>query len=337
MKTILKRIVLTLLLAAMLCSSVTLMVNAEEEKALLGDLDGNNVVSLRDALIVYKHAAKVEALEEAKQALADVNVDNIIDTSDAILIFKKAIGVIHYFPSEKIEASGTIYIAGDSIASEHDPDDTYVRQVVGWGVVIGDLFTDDVIVNNEARSGRSSMSYITSSNYNQYISKLAKGDYYFISFGHNDQKKDDPGRYTNPEGASDERGSFKWYLKNYYIDPALKVGAFPILVSSVVRCDFSGEVLDIQSHAPYAKAMEELVEEYEEQGIIVGYIDLQQMTEDYYNEVGKEEAEALHAYTATGLDTTHYCEKGARLISQMIVDDMQKQEFDICRFLRPIE
>lgn len=304
-----------------------------EDAITLGDVNSDDSVTVRDALKVLKVAAKLDTIDEAQIKAADVNLDTAVDAEDALLIFKKIVGQIWYYPGETVEASGKIYIAGDSIASEHDPDDTYQRQVVGWGVVIGDLFDENVTILNEARSGRSSKNYLRESNYSVYINNLSKGDYYLISFGHNDEKASDLSRYTDPYGASDENESFKWYLKTYYIDPALEVGAYPVLVSSVVRCNFNGNVLAAQSHEAYAIAMEELVAEYKEQGIDVGYIDLHQMTADYYNEVGVEEAESLHAYTATELDRTHYCEKGAKIVSEMIVKSMKEQGYDICKFI----
>ena len=319
----------------LLVGMVSATVWADEEILFTGDVDANGKISVRDALAALKIAAGLEDPDEKTRTLADVDGDGIVNAKDAVLILKKAAGLLHYFPAEKIEASGHIYIAGDSIASEHDYDETYERQLVGWGVVLKDYFTDEVTVYNEARSGRSSSSYLTSSNYNQYIGNLAKGDYYLISFGHNDEKLSDPSRYTDPYASSDTRNSFKWYLKTYYIDPAIRAGAFPVLLSSVVRCTFADEnTLSAQSHEAYAIAMEELVEEYKEEGIIVGYIDMQQLTADYYNSVGREEAETLHAYTASGLDTTHYCEKGAKLVSQMIIEEMERQGYDICKFLK---
>lgn len=330
MRKSIKRMLVLMAILGVLSSVFAMNVSAEAN-VQLGDINKDGSLSLRDALSVLRAAAKLESLSEDNNIIGDVDLDKEISAKDAILIFKKSLGIIWYYPGEKVEASGKIYIAGDSIAAEHDLDETYQRPLVGWGVVIGDLFDESVTVINEARSGRSSSSYIRESNYNTYINNLAKGDYYLISFGHNDEKAD---IYTDPHGATDEMGSFKWYLKNYYIDPAVKAGAYPVLISSVVRCNFDGNTLEKQSHTPYAIAMEELVAEYKEQGIDVGYIDLHQLTTDYYNKVGAEEAESLHAYTTTGLDRTHYCDKGAKLVSQMIADSMKEQGFDICRFMK---
>lgn len=330
------RFLLVLVLSSIMLLSSTTMIHADNG-VVLGDVDGSEGLTVIDALKVLKVVAKLEEMGTENVVAADVNLDGTINSDDALLIFKKIIGSIWYYPGEKVIASGKIVIAGDSIASEHDEQEGYQRQLVGWGTVIGDLFDENVIVQNEARSGRSSKSYIRESNYNSYIGKLEKGDYYLISFGHNDEKSGDPSRYTSPTGSSDEKESFKWYLKTYYIDPAVEKGAYPVLISSVVRCRFNGNVLEQQSLVAYATAMEELVEEYKELGVEVGYIDLQQMTTDYYNQVGATEAQSLHAYTATDLDSTHYCEKGARIISAMIVEDMIEQGYDISRFVKTTE
>lgn len=311
---------------------------AADTGAVAGDLDGNGRVTLRDALVVLKAAAKMETLEADRQAAADVNGDGSADAKDALLLFKKATGNLYFLPGEKIEASGQIYIAGDSIASPHDPDPTYQRQLVGWGVVLGDLFDASVNVHNEARSGTSAKSYLGTTNYPAFINQLAPGDYFLISFGHNDEKVSDPGRYTDPKGESDTPESYKWYLKKYYIEPAVRAGAYPVLLSSVVRCTFDAKgILTAQSHAAYAAAMAELAEECRAEGLQVGYIDLQKLTGDYYRTVGQTEAESLHAFDAKELDTTHYCEKGARLAAQIITEEMQRQEYDICKFLKPAD
>ena len=111
-----------------------------------------------------------------------------------------------------------------------------------------------------------------------------------------------------------------------------------MLLSSVVRCTFDAEgVLTAQCHAAYAEAMAALAEECRAEGLQVGYIDLQALTGDYYRTVGQTEAESLHAFDAEKLDTTHYCEKGARLAARMITEEMQRQGFDICRFLKPVQ
>lgn len=225
--------------------------------------------------------------------------------------------------AEENPFSGEVWIAGDSIASDHSENrEGNKRPLVGWGEVFGD-YLEDVQVHNEARSGRSSKSYTKESNYETIMEEMGKGDVFFIQFGHNDEKADNKKLYTDPEGAADVEGSFKYYLTNYYIEPALEVGAYPVLLSSVARYEVEDGKLADQRHKAYKEAMEELVAEYEAKGITIPYIDCQSYTVSLY-EADIEGAAAYHAMTGTGedaeLDRTHYCEMGARNLSIYILN-----------------
>lgn len=55
-----------------------------------GDLDGDEIVSAKDALIVLKSVAKLYTISDGQKQAADVNKDGIIDASDALDILKVA-------------------------------------------------------------------------------------------------------------------------------------------------------------------------------------------------------------------------------------------------------
>lgn len=63
----------------------------------LGDVDNNGVIDATDALLVLKHAAKLELLDEVQQMAANVNTDAFIDASDALMILKYAARLIEEF------------------------------------------------------------------------------------------------------------------------------------------------------------------------------------------------------------------------------------------------
>lgn len=65
----------------------------------------------------------------------------------------------------------------------------------GWGMMLKNFFTEDVIVDNHALNGRSSKSFISEGHWQKVVEKIKPGDYVFIQFGHNDEK-DDPKRHT---------------------------------------------------------------------------------------------------------------------------------------------
>lgn len=221
--------------------------------------------------------------------------------------------------------SGVIWIAGDSIASDHsdNANNGDPRPLVGWGEVIGDYL--DARVHNEARSGRSSKSYVNeNNNYKTIMKEIKAGDIFFIQFGHNDENSSAK-LHTDPDGTSAEEGSYKWYLAEKYINPALEAGAYPVLCTSVARYLVKGGVLEEQSHASYVKAMKELAAEYEEKGIQIPVIDCHEYTKQLYTS-DIEEGASYHALVKDSagsgekLDTTHYCEKGARNLALYIIE-----------------
>lgn len=225
----------------------------------------------------------------------------------------------------QIPFSGVIWIAGDSIASDHsdNANNGAPRPLVGWGEVIGDYL--DVRVHNEARSGRSSKSYVNeNNNYKTIMKEIKAGDIFFIQFGHNDENSSAK-LHTDPNGTSAEEGSYKWYLAEKYINPALEAGAYPVLCTSVARYLVKNGALEEQSHASYVNAMKELAAEYEARGIHIPVIDCHEYTKQLYVS-NIEEGASYHALikdsTGSGeqLDTTHYCEKGARNLALYIIE-----------------
>lgn len=236
---------------------------------------------------------------------------------------------------ERAPFSGVIWIAGDSIASDHsdNANNGDPRPLVGWGEVFGE-YLDGVTVHNEARSGRSTKSYVNeNNNYKTIMRGIGAGDIFFIQFGHNDENSSTK-LHTDPYGASTEEGSYKWYLATKYIDPALEAGAYPVLCTSVVRYLVTDGKLEEQTHAPYVKAMKELAAEYGAKGISIPVIDCHEYTKELYV-LDIEAGASYHALimdASTGeekLDTTHYCEKGARNMALYIIGSCREMLTEI--------
>lgn len=260
---------------------------------------------------------------------------------------------------KEYEASGKIWIAGDSIAAYHSKNG-YSQPLYGWGELIGNYFensktllfsTNDskendkllesvadgsysVCVNDTAISSRSSQSFIKEPNYTTIKNNMSKGDYLIISFGHNDERAS-VDLYTDPFGRTSDKYSFKWYLKNYYIDPAIRAGVWPVLLTPVPRRYFyNGEFVNPQLHTPYAQAMKELVEEYEEMGIKLYCIDLHSYMLDKYEELGENGTAYLHGKYGNTMDNTHLSEDGATIVCEYIIDEMISQNMNISKFIK---
>lgn len=324
-----------------------------------GDLDENERVDLEDAKAVLRRALRLEKSSENERLWSDVDGDGSLTLTDTRLVLQRALKVIDAFPVEagrepaqpeekepcvyqydeltwpkaqQTKASGTIWIAGDSIAA------TYSRKSgeqprYGWGEMIGGYF-DWAIVNNMALDGRSTKSFTAESNYTRIMNEMGTGDYLLISFGHNDER----GAltlYDDPFGDTNVRNSFKWLLKTKYIDPALEKGVTPVLISPVVRRYFwQGEFLDPQLHAAYGKAMEELSEEYRAHGIEVPFIDLHSHMSALYHTLGEEGTGALHVLSGGNYDNTHLTKAGAEIVCEFITEQIRAQGLSLAEYLR---
>jgi pectinesterase len=141
-----------------------------------------------------------------------------------------------------------VYVAGDSTASIYT---TGQAPRAGWGQALPVFLTSGAVVVDVAKSGASSKSFIDLGRLDHILGLIKKGDYLLICFGHNDEKADDPARYTIPATT------YKSYLSQY-IDKARAKGANPVLITPVERRHFDTAGVIKPSHGKYPAAMIEL-------------------------------------------------------------------------------
>lgn len=211
----------------------------------------------------------------------------------------------------------TIYTIGDStMANKKNPDQNPEH---GWGQVLPDFFTSNVTINNHAVNGRSTRSFIEEKRWDSIYNKLSKNDYVFIQFGHNDQKENDPKRYTNPNTA---------YRANLikFITETRSKGAIPVLFTSIVRRNFNENGTLVDSHGNYPLQVRLIAQEYN-----VPLIDLQYLTEKLEESYGVEESKKLHLHFAKGEnpyfpegkdDDTHLSKLGANEVANLAVKEL---------------
>ena len=119
----------------------------------------------------------------------------------------------------------TIFNAGDSTAAERDTSNNNPER--RWGQMLQDYFNKNfVVVENHARRGRSSKSFIDEGRWDEILKNMKKGDYVIIQFGHNDGVDDE--RHTDPNN------NFIEYLTKYATD-TIEYGGIPILMCPVSR------------------------------------------------------------------------------------------------------
>jgi lysophospholipase L1-like esterase len=221
-----------------------------------------------------------------------------------------------------------LYVIGDSTASFYYSD-KYPR--MGWAQVFQELFDENkLVVENKAISGRSSKSFYDEKAWDFVYKKLKKGDFVFIQFGHNDEKKDDPERYTEPSST------FKQFLK-IYIDNTREKGATPVLLTPIHRNSWKdGKIND--THKEYITAIRELAKETN-----VPLIDVAEKTKNLFESLGKNKINEIFLILEKGkyknypngvTDDTHLQENGAKEISKLIAEGIKELNLTIIKYLK---
>ncbi|MBB4133036.1 GDSL-type esterase/lipase family protein [Xanthomonas sp. 3075] len=200
-----------------------------------------------------------------------------------------------------------IFIAGDSTAAEYDA--TRAPQA-GWGQMLQDWFDPTQWqVRNHAKGGRSTRSFIAEGRLDAIAKELQRGDILLIQFGHNDAKREDPTRYTDPQG------DYVQFLRRF-IATARDIGATPILVTPAARLlyDF-GALLD--THGRYTLAMQQLAAQER-----VGLIDLNASSSDWIRALGEQAAQPYFLFVPEQgkADGTHFSRAGATAIACLVVN-----------------
>lgn len=206
-----------------------------------------------------------------------------------------------------------ITIASDSTAAYFPPSDAAKRW--GWGQAVSNFFSANVLVNDLAASGRSSKSFYDEGKWAACLATRA--DYYFIQFGHNDDKPDDPTRYTDPQTT------FKSYL-NLYVTQARASNGIPVFLTSPTRRNFAAEhTLKLDNLQNYAQAMREFAASNN-----VPVLDVLPATIDFYEFIGKTktpfyQADLVGPPVVTNADTTHFSPAGAQQQCYSIIEALR--------------
>lgn len=222
----------------------------------------------------------------------------------------------------------TVFMIGDSTMANKTPDRA---PETGWGQAFAQFFNENAVVDNHAKNGRSSKSFIGEGLWDEVYQKIQPGDYVFIQFGHNDQKINSPDRYTNPYSG------YRANLERFVNETRAK-GATPILLSSIVRRKFNENGTLEDTHGAYPFIARTVAKEMN-----VTFIDLQLMTENLVNEMGPKDSEKLYLILQAGespnykdgvADNTHLCTFGATKIASMVADELKKQNHPLAKYLK---
>lgn len=188
-----------------------------------------------------------------------------------------------------------IVLAGDSTVNDEG----------GWGPGFRASFSSDVEVINLAKNGRSSKSFREEGLWAPALA--ARPAYILIQFGHNDV----PGK--GPDRETDAATTYRANIARY-VDEARSIGAQPVIVTSIVRRNFTADgKIKRDSLVPYIEAARAVAAAKH-----VPLIDLYELTLKQAEALGPDGCAAIDALDRDGKrDHTHLGPQGRRLIGAM--------------------
>ena len=215
-----------------------------------------------------------------------------------------------------------VYLIGDSTISIKE---IKAYPETGWGMPFAYFFDSTIVVDNRAKNGRSTRTFISENRWQPVVDSLQEGDYVLIQFGHNDESKEKVDRYTTPE-------QFKINLIKFVSETRAKK-ATPVLITAVARRKFDSTNHIVDGHGIYTQIVRELAIE-----LNVPMIDLQKTSTALLEKMGIENSKLLFLqleknehpnYPEGKIDNTHFNELGARKMAQLVLADIINLKLDL--------
>jgi len=217
----------------------------------------------------------------------------------------------------------TLFIIGDSTVNNH------TAGQLGWGDPIAGMFDRAKLqVENRARGGRSSRTFLTEGLWEQIASRLQPGDFVLMQFGHNDGGAlTDARARASLKGNGDETQevmnaatgqkevvhTYGWYLRRYIADTRAK-GATAIVLSPVPRNIWIENRKVARAANDYGKWAAEAA-----RAAGAFFVDLNEIIALRYEALGPEKVKTLYF----GVDHTHTTPAGAEVNAASVVEGLR--------------
>ncbi|WP_213004083.1 rhamnogalacturonan acetylesterase [Parahaliea maris] len=222
----------------------------------------------------------------------------------------------------------TLYLAGDSTMA---PKVAEKRPETGWGEALQAWFDEGAVrVENHARNGRSTRTFIEEGRWQAIVEALSPGDYVFIQFGHNDGSEHKTDRYTPP---ADYRANLVRFVRE-----VRDAGGNPVLMTPVMRRRYDERGSFFDTHGPYPGLVRTLASE-----ATVPLLDMHRDSGALLLERGSEASRSLFLILAPGVfpnypdgldDNTHFSPEGARIMAGIAVQEIRQALPELAAHLR---
>ena len=196
----------------------------------------------------------------------------------------------------------------------------------GWGMPFVYMFDSTVKVDNRAKNGRSTKSFIAEGLWDRLIKDVQEDDYVFIQFGHNDEVPSKGEKvYSTPDRYRENLTRF--------VNETRAKKALPVLLTSVSRRRFDSAGNAISTHGEYPDIVRSLAKD-----LNVPLIDHDKISLELLQKFGVEKSKLLFLQLQPGEhpnypggkdDNTHFNELGARLMAQIVVNEIKNLKLEL--------
>ncbi len=236
-----------------------------------------------------------------------------------------------FLTNTAVWAQKRIFMIGDSTMADKDlfrnvtdsvpeKQNQYLSLKRVGGQVLPLFFNQNIVVDNHAKNGRSSRTFISEGRWQRVIDNIKSGDYLIIQFGHNDASVEKKDRYTTP-------AEYVEYF-TMFVQKAKEKGARPIICTSVARRKFdkNGEFVD--SHGEYLDLARNVAKK---EGIPM--IDMYEKSKRLLIKMGVEDSKSLFLHLKPGenknfpegkIDNTHFMIKGADAMAYLFIEGLNE-------------
>ncbi len=200
----------------------------------------------------------------------------------------------------------------------------------GWGQLFPELFTSGIEIENHAKNGRSTRSFIYEGRWDSVTQKLNTNDFVIIQFGHNDASIQKTERYATPV-------EYEYNLRKFISETRSK-NAEPILATPVVRRRFDEQGKFYDTHGEYPDIVRKIAADMQ-----VPLLDMHKKSLEYISGLGSEASKDLFLHfephvidsLPNGLhDDTHFSELGARKIAKLAALEIEINAPKLANYLK---
>lgn len=218
------------------------------------------------------------------------------------LVLFASLLLLSFLPLQKKHIK--VYLIGDSTMAIKE---TKAYPETGWGMPFSIFFDSTVTVDNRAKNGRSTRTFIEEGLWKPVLDDLQEGDYVFIQFGHNDEVS------TKKSFTTEEE--FQNNLARYITESRSKK-AMPVLLTPVARRKFDSSGLIVGTHDVYSRLVRAVAKKHN-----VPLIDHDKKSQALLQQLGVQSSVLLFNHLEAGehpnypdgkIDDTHFSEVGAR-------------------------